>query len=278
MIWLRRVTSLSIQIELSDLKQISTRANLEAIPVELGKATSPWLTAPPATLSGITKVIGKSDYVAHVGISSGGLNGVYWVRILLTLPNGNLLIENMGDVGKKKVDSIQIAIEPDFVYPLLRGRDIRSWRAEPSCNIVAPQDIENQREGIPASRMKRKYPKTYSFFYSFEQELLKRPDRKYYPVDAPFYTIRNMADYSLSTYKVVWKDMGSFIQAAVVSKHNQRTVCPEHHVMAVSLEDEDEAHYLCAALMSAPRLLHHQYGYKRPCSSKRRYSALQSLK
>jgi len=61
-----------------------------------------------------------------------------------------------------------------------------------------------------------------------------------------------MAAYSLARWKVVWRDMGSEIQVAVVGQTDGRTICPEHHVMFVPLTSAGEAHYLCALLMSSP--------------------------
>jgi len=228
------------------------RDSLVAAPVEEGRNNSPWLTSLASALEGLRKVAGKSEYVAREGVNAGGLNGCYWVQILKPLPNGDLLIENCHDVGKTKLQRVQSAVERDLVYPLLRGRDVLRWRAEPSCSIVAPQDQVRQREGIPEPEMRRKYPRTLAFLKQFERELTARRDRKYYPAGSPFYTMRNMAAYSLARWKVVWRDMGSEIQVAVVGQTDGRTICPEHHVMFVPLTSAGEAHYLCALLMSSP--------------------------
>ena len=42
------------------------------------------------------------------------------------------------------------------------------------------------------------------------------------------------------------------LQVAVIGKSDGKPICPEHHVMAVPLDNEPEAHYLCAVLMSSP--------------------------
>ncbi len=125
----------------------TTRRKLGAVPVDRDAPASPWLTAPKDTLPALRKVIGKSDYVAHAGVYTGGLNGCYWVRIIRKVPDG-LLIENLHDVGKIKVERVRCAVEPDLLYPLLRGRDVRRWHAEPSAHILLAQDPET-RTGIP---------------------------------------------------------------------------------------------------------------------------------
>jgi hypothetical protein len=69
-------------------------------------------------------------------VNTGGLNGCFWIQVLERLPNGELLIQNLHDVGKIKVQQVQAVIEPDLVYPLLRGRDVQRWHAEPSAYII----------------------------------------------------------------------------------------------------------------------------------------------
>ena len=138
------------------------RDSLDAQPVEPSRANSPWLTSSAPVLKAIRKVVGKGDYLAREGINTGGLNGCYWVRVLEKLANGNLLIENLNDVGKIKLAQVRVVVEHDLVYPLLRGRDVGRWHAQPACFIVAPQDPVKRREGIPETEMRRKYPKTYA--------------------------------------------------------------------------------------------------------------------
>ena len=129
---------------------------------------SPWLTTPKKALDGMRKVIGKSDYKAWEGVNTGGLNGCYWIRILEQLPNGNLFIENLHDIGKIKTERVQATIKPDLVYPLLRGHDVQKWKAESSLYIILAQD-PHTRIGISEAEMKHKYPKTYSYFKQFER-------------------------------------------------------------------------------------------------------------
>jgi len=240
-------------MELAVVKELSHQRTVQAVPVQPKNENSPWLTAPEEVLVGIGKLIGKSDYVAHEGVNSGGLNGCYWVSILERQKNGCLLIQNLNDVGKIKVPSVQAAIEPDLVYPLLRGRDVDPWSAHPSAWIILAQDPKT-RTGIPEAQMRGKFPKTYSYLFQFKEYLLKRSSssvRKLMETGA-FYSMFAIGSYTLSPWKVVWRDMGASIQVAVVGGDAGRIVCPEHHVMSVSLESEREAHYVAATLMSSP--------------------------
>ena len=131
----------------------TTQRKMGAIPVVPSKDSSPWLTVSNKALSGLQKVIGVSNYKAYEGVNTGGLNGCFWIRVIEKRPNGELLIENLNDVGKIKVNHVQAVIESDLVYPLLRGRDVLRWYTEPSAHIILAQDSQT-RKGIPESEMK----------------------------------------------------------------------------------------------------------------------------
>ena len=163
---------------LATVLKSATRQMLVAVPSEPDKATSPWLTPPKSALSAIQKVIGHSDYKAYSGCCTW-LNGVFWVRILRNNKDGSLLVENMYDVGKIKVEKTQAVIEPDLIYPLLRGRDVSRWHAEPSVFIILTQDPKT-RQGLPETEMKRNYPKTHAYLKTFENQLRKRSGYRQY--------------------------------------------------------------------------------------------------
>jgi hypothetical protein len=158
------------------------------------------------------------------------------------------LIENLHDIGKIKVQKETVSVEADRVVSLLRGRDVSPWRALPSLSMLLTQDAQT-RTGISETIMKRSYPKLYAYLKSFESILRKRSGFKKYLAKEPFYSIYNFGSQHLARNKVVWRDMGSAIQCAVIS--GPEAVCPEHHVMFVSTDSEDEAHYLCGSLMNS---------------------------
>lgn len=248
---------------LPDVLDGSVRRRIEALPVVDTKDSSPWLTAPRRALSGIRKVIGASDYRAYAGCCTW-LNGVYWVNVVETLSNGELLIENLYDVGKLEVKHVQAVIEPDLVYPLLRGRDVQRWRAEPSAYIVLTQDPKT-RKGIPEAEMKRRWPKTYAYLKQFEGHAEKPARgtlrgrsgyRKYFkPDEDPFYSMYNVGPYTIAEWKIVWREQSSAFQAAFVGLGAQRPTLPDHKLMLVACESRLEADFLLGMLNSSPSLL-----------------------
>lgn len=235
---------------LHQVKAETNRQLLGAVPIELKKKNSPWLTAPESTLSGLRKIIGKSTYTAYAGCCTW-LNGVYWIKVLDKLRNGNLLIENLYDIGKIKVEQEQMTIEPDLVYPLLRGRDVLRWQAEPSAYLILSQSPET-RSGISETEMKRQYRKTFAYFKKFEQQLRKRSGyRRYFRSTDPFYSIYNVSLHTIAPYKVVWREQSSEFQASVVIS-SDKPIVPDHKLMLVSCQSENEAYYLSSLLNSSP--------------------------
>lgn len=166
------------------------------------------------------------------------------------------MVENRGDVGKIKVKHVQAAVEPDLVYPLLRGRDVSRWHAEPSVFIILTQDPQT-RKGVPESVMKREYPKTLGFLKKFEEDLRKRSGyRQYFDATDPFWSIYNVGPYTMAPWKVVFKDLTDFFQCAVMGPSQSildgKPVLPDSTLRFVTVASQDEGYYLAALLNSAP--------------------------
>src|SRR5260370_2826358 len=106
---------------------------------------------------------------------------------------------------------------------------------------------------MPEIVMKRDYPKTFAYLKRFEDQLRKRAGfRKYFDSSDPFYSIYNVGPYTLAKWKVVWRDMGSGIQAAGLGEKDGQAICPEHHVMFFPLTCADAAPHLLPLVVSSP--------------------------
>jgi hypothetical protein len=249
-----RLGRIGVDSNLEDVEERTKKIMLSARPVNAAETTSPWLTSSSSTLTALQKITGPSPYRAHEGTNTGGLNGVYWIRIVDRRPDGLLRVKNLHDVGKNKVKQVEALIEPDLVYPLLQGRDVRRWQAQPSAYILLPQHRQRQREGIDENFLKLQLAATYAYLKEFEAELSERADRRYYPKGSPFYTMRNVAKYTFAPYKVVWAGFGvSRMMAAVVGEVAGKAVIANQAMHPfIDVESETEAHFLCACLNSAP--------------------------
>jgi len=257
--WKKAVRGKSIAIDssLDDVLQMTERKQFAAEPVDKKDHTSPWLTGKPKAIKAVRNVLGHSDYVAHEGVNTGGLNGVYWVTIIDKRPDGLVVVSNSVEGGRRKVESVQMAIEPELLYPLLRGRDVKRWCAEPSAHLLMVQDPD-KRCGIDEDDMKRDYPKTYLYLKRFEAALRERAAyKRYFNENAPFYSMFDVGYYTMAPYKVLWRYISAKFTCAVTSEFEgeylgRKMIIPDHRLIIVPLRESMEAHYLCAMLNSNP--------------------------
>jgi hypothetical protein len=253
-LWFKKVSGRGIgtDFDLDEVSEIATYRKFYAEPVNESDPTSAWLTGKTKALKAIRKVLGKSDYEAHAGCYTGGANGVFWVDIIDKRPDGLVVVSNITEGAKREVENVQAAIEPDLLYPLLRGRDVKRWQATPSAHILMVQDPV-KRQGISEDRMKSSYPRTYAYLKRFETVLRERKSRgvsDMLEAGAPFYTMFAVGDYTFAPYKVVWPNIASEIVSAVISTWEGKSILPQHIVTLVACRSLAEAHFICALMNS----------------------------
>lgn len=263
-------------VDIEEVISLSNRVEMVLEPIRKDNtsydASAPWILTNKMASMGIYKLLGNSSYKAYVGVHPG-LNGVYWVQLLSSQPEG-ILVRNMSEISKKKLKSVEAVVEPDLVYPLVRGRDLRRWIAYPSTYMILP--LTREGKVIPTVEMRTKYPLTYSYFMEFFDELISRNtepyrsklrpyrDRRLENIEGipPFYWIFN-AEPAISTFKVAWREVSGRIsgkglfQAAVIGpiEHpllGKKPVLPDHKLTYIPLNNELEAYYVSAVLNSAP--------------------------
>ncbi|MFX1253010.1 MAG: class I SAM-dependent DNA methyltransferase [Promethearchaeota archaeon] len=226
----------------------------ELLAKPIDNANGAWVTGTKPLFDLLSRISGPSEYRARAGVYTG-LNGVYWVNLFKT-PEA-IYFENFAK-GKKNYWKTKIKItEKDLqlVYPLLRGRDIHCWASAPSCHVIVPHTIETGMQSISEGVLKADYPQIYNFFKEFQSLIEKRPIHKRWGKKQPFYTLYDIGHYTFSPYKVVWRYIASELKATVISKTHdpilgEKIVIPDIKLMMVPLENELEAHYLCAILNS----------------------------
>ncbi|MGB9292406.1 MAG: N-6 DNA methylase [Desulfobaccales bacterium] len=251
--------SIGYDSNLEEVKAMTRQIPMLAGPVNANDPTSSWLTARPKALKAIRKVLGRSDYTAYAGVYSGGANGVFWLEILEQRPDGILVVRNLTEGAKRDVEQVTTEIEPDLVYPMLRGRDVQRWRAVPSAYTLMVQNPKTRR-GIDEATLQVQYPRTWAYLKRFEPVLRQRAAfKRYFTRESKgkkvetgaFYSMFNIGDYTFSPYKVVWREQSaSFTIAAVFPA--DKIVLPDHKLMMVPLDNKDETYYLLAILNSAP--------------------------
>lgn len=258
--------SIPFEASLNDVEDLTHAERLAAFPVDPEDVTSPWLTV-PALVTGIAqKILGKSVYKAREGVNTGGANGVFWLEIVGSRPDGYTLVRNLREGAKREVQQIEAALEPELIYPLVRGRNVGRWKATPSASILLVQD-PTARRGMDESTLQTQLPKTYSYLKKFEVVLRSRPLFKRYFTrkgkrgtveTGPFYSMFNVGTETLAPWKVVWQYISTEFKCAVFGKARiddhgaPKPIIPNEKLMMVGLSSKEEAHYLCGLLNSAP--------------------------
>src|SRR5207249_1301846 len=136
---------------------------LKAKPVDRVDATSAWITGSEKILTSLQKVLGKSDYRAFAGAYSGGANAVYWLRLLRQNADGTVRVHNIMEGARREIADNDYDIEPDLLFPLLRGREVKKWQVCPDdvARFLIVQDIERRR-GLRETEMEQ-WPRTRSY-------------------------------------------------------------------------------------------------------------------
>lgn len=217
---------------------------------------SPWLTVPKGKLAQCNKLIAPEDYDpayrGYAGFNTGGLNGGFFLNILEEHPDGSLTVENRSDVGKKACPKVRATIEPNLVYPLLRGRSVRRWGCTTEGHVLLVQDPKT-RKGYDEKWMQATLPLTWAYLRNFEDLLRERAAfKKFYEPTDPFYSMYNIGPYSFASHRVIWMDVSEVMKAAVIPWADGNPAMPEHKLMVMPTNSLDEAHYVTAVLNSPP--------------------------
>jgi hypothetical protein len=240
----------------------ASRSTLQARPIDEKKPTSPWIVIDARSASEESDshslarrpCVGPAEYTAHLGANSGGANAVYWLEALGRDERG-VHVRNCQAKAKRAVKCVEVVIEPDLVYPLVRWADVGRWSARPSGYLLLAQDPAT-RTGIDEARMREDYPRTLTYLRQFEPLLTSRAAYRRYQDRQPFYSMYNVGPYTLAAAKVIWRRMDRMIRAAVVETHDDpllgpRPIVPQETCVLIACACGDEAHYLCAVLNSA---------------------------
>ncbi|GAB4577495.1 MAG: N-6 DNA methylase [Anaerolineales bacterium] len=255
-----RGQGLNYDSTLEEVFEMTKWLQFQAAPVDSKDRTSAWLTARPRALKAIQKVLGQSAYRAHAGVTTWA-NAVFWLEKVAERPDGIWVMQNFTEGAKRRVESVTVELEPDLLYPLARGRDVFKWNAEPSAYLLVTQDAKLRR-GLEEKHIQTRYPKIWAYLKRFEIPLRERSGFKRYftrkdkrtgqlTETGPFYSLFNVGNYTFAPWKVVWREVSSQFAPAVVGPINGRVVIPDHTVVLIPFEAEDEAHYVCSLLGSS---------------------------
>jgi SAM-dependent methyltransferase len=223
--------------------------DLLARPVSQAEIRSPWLSGSKATLEVIKQVSGQGSYISRKGVYCP-TNAVYWLTERQPGAGNTVIITNLADSGKRKVQQVTAAVEKKFVHDLVRGRDVSRWAWTSKLGIILPQNPGHPSKALPVATMKKSYPKTYAFLREFESDIRSCAllSQFFDPNVDPFYSSYNVGEYTFAPYRVVWKEICSEIEAVVITDDD---VIPDHKLVMVSFDEEEPAYFLAGVLNSA---------------------------
>jgi hypothetical protein len=148
------------------------------------------------------------------------------------------------------VDQVTKPIEADLLYPLLRAKDVLKWSARYSAHILVPHTAQTGWRSIEEEALQKKYPKAYAYLGYFRKLLLARVAYNLLRKGHPFYTVMDISADTFAPWKVVWPNIASDLQAAVVGPVGleRKPAVPQHIVTMVPFDNETEANYLCSLI------------------------------
>jgi hypothetical protein len=241
----------------SDLSVDEARAyfsitDLDAFPLN-DEPSASWITLGPGMHKVFLKIRGRSRYRARIGAHSGGAAGVFWVEVVEKRPNG-VLIRNLHDAGRNKFPQVTAVVEPDFVRPLLRGRDVERWKAFSRHSVLIPYEVENDGKAVSGAVMRQRYPKTFEYFKTFKSRLTDRPHYRHHfaPSSQPYWSMYNVGNYTFARHRVVWREQSAEFKCCVVPEAAGQPFVADAKLIVVQCASGDEAHFLAACLNSSP--------------------------
>jgi len=231
-----------------------------AEPVDAKDPMSYWLSGRPLALRAARKVLGRADYSARIGVYAGA-SGVYWMRPVAPRPGGIMVVANVTEQAKREVETVQAPVEDALLFPFVRGGDVKRWGVESSVSILLPHMPDSGLKAIPVDDMKRIYPKAYAYLARFEAVLRQRAALTRFfgrrgsdgriTVTAPFYSLFDIGEYTFAHWKVVWPNIASSLNAAVMGHLGGKVLIPQHTVTLVVGNSAAECHFICSVVNSA---------------------------
>jgi hypothetical protein len=236
-------------------------------PVDSATPTSAWRFQ-DASLPELIKG-GTNRYVFGKGLDTRGANGIYFVDV--SHPHGaqgaqkaTAQVSNRPEEGRKKPQQTKGRMELDLLYPLLRGRDVSHWFAEPQTYFALPHNPAALDQPLTAAVFQSQYPAGNTWFNRHREFLRGRktpPARNWNmtPGGNDWCRVDGALQHMTGQHVVVVRELSERPAAAMVeTKANfdlgGRTVAPliDHKLMFCSVASREEALYLTAMINSTP--------------------------
>ena len=252
-----------------------------AMPADKKDITSLWITAAKSRLYNMKKLLGTNEYRARTGVFTGGANAVYWLQVnavtascvkvstddCVSVPTDDcvnvptddcITVTNIVERAKRKAERVTAEIESTYVYPMLRGSNVRKWGISYDTYLLCPHTRETKMWPVSQKDMQLTSPKTLDYLYHFKGELDSRNGFAGWEKEIQqqeFHAVLRVGEYTFARYKVVWKYIAQEFVCAVISTVRdkylgEKLLLPNEKIMYVGTDNEMEAYYLCGILSS----------------------------
>lgn len=198
----------------------------------------------------------KTSYQARKGVDTSA-NAIFWIKEKKQVKSNLVLVDNSPENSRKQISYVSdFPLETEYIYPLLRGKDVKKWKYNSEYSIILP--YRDNGKVVDKKELITTCPNIFDYFYAerhdFVSILKERAIYKKFIIrqneEAPEYSLYNIGKYTFSPYKVIWKALAKGVNAVTISCENQRMIVPDHNLLMVPLEDEMEAYYLTGVLNS----------------------------
>lgn len=141
----------------------------------------------------------------------------------------------------------EVDIEPDFLYPLLKGSDVANGRtAETNRYLVLPQKAVGESTVI----IKQLAPKTWSYLETHAAYLDNRKSRIY--ENNPRYSVFGVGSYTFAPWKIAICSLYKTLSFRVIGKIQAKPVVFDDTVYFISFETQTDALSTLEFLNSQP--------------------------
>ena len=224
---------------------------------------SPWFIAPPRVIEIFRKMqrlpLVGNQYRINMGIKPAA-NDIFFIETIEKSEGDLLLCTNQA--GEK------YSLERDLIYPLVRGRDIgflqekagkqkQAWGFS-HIYIVLPHDPRNTWKPFPEHYMRQK-KEAWDYFMKEPAHLRKLKARTdWSEKKGPPYMLFRISPIKMNTFKVGYGDTSTRLSACVIPQKIEDKMLGKKHVVVdgtadiITIQNEDEAHYVCSMLNSTP--------------------------
>jgi hypothetical protein len=211
---------------------------------------SPWL----ACSSKVADIFHSMYIYPRIGdlyrINNGvnpAANEVYFLWDPVLRQDG--LVEAKSKKGRK------VLVEPEVVFPLIKGENIKEW-AFSNEYIIIPHDPKTGKV-IPPGSLRNKYPEAYSYLSEHKDRLQAR--RFFTPGKGVFYSIYAFSSSKLKSWKVSYAKHSIVLETSIIppfiedSKLQRKVpVVFDTSAYMISVPNKNEGYYLAACANSLP--------------------------